>query len=202
MSSVNKELNLQYIKKSRLKQGDIFALLIDGAYLFGRVVNDKLSIMGSYVALIYVYNIRSTEPKINIAELTPDKLLLPPFISFSSLWTKGYAVKVGYEPVQEQNLLPRHCFRVNEKKYVDEFGKTIEKLDSDYCGIWRIISVGTIDDWISDAIGIKRMPLREDDIWYISGKGEKIWLKKPLSELKKYANYEEVIKQYPEVIEQ
>lgn len=201
MSSANKKLNLTYVKKGRLKQGDIFALLINDTYLFGRIVNDQVSMLGSHVALVYVYNIRSKSPNIDSTRLTPDKLLLPPFIPSPSLWTKGYAVKTDFIPVQDDNLLKRHCFKVNEDKYVDEFGSTITKQDSEYCNSWGIMGVGIIDDLISDAMRIKRAPLQEDDVWYMSGRGEKIWLKQPLSELKKYANYEEIIKKYPEIIE-
>lgn len=201
MSSIDRELNLKFIKRGRLKQGDIFALLIDNSYLFGRVVNDKVSMMGSCLPLIYVYNIQSSKPKVDCKELTPDKLLLPPLITFPSLWTKGYAKKVSFELIQDHNALSHHCFKVNEKKYVDEFGTVIEKINDQYCGIWRIISLGIIDDMISDAIGVKRTPLQNKDIWYISGRGEKIWNKQPISELKKHLNYEEIIKEYPEIIE-
>jgi hypothetical protein len=201
MGRASKELNLQHIKRSRLKQGDVFAMRVGDTFLFGRITNDKLPMMGTHVALVYIYSVRAKEPKVDISELTPDKLLLPPLIMLPSAWSQGHAVRIASSPIQAGDSLIRHCFKVNEKKYVDEFGDDVVRQNDDYCGTWGITSLGVVDDAISDALGIKRAPLQVEDMWYTSGKGEKIWLKEPLSELKKYSNYEEIIKQYPEIIE-
>ena len=201
-----KTLNLQFLKKSRLKQGDIFAMLMsDGKYLFGRIIRDKLTFQnspfgGSY--LIYIYNVRSPDKTVDYSRLNPDNLLIPPMYTSNILWNKGYAVKVANFGISNEDLLKQHCFySTTHKEYLDENGVKIAR-KTEPCGEWTyVVGLGYIDNKISDALNIKRAPMIESDLFYFSGRGEKIWLKKTLSELKKYSSYEEIIEKYPEVVE-
>lgn len=207
-SSPIKEYNLRYLKKSRLKSGDIFVMQIGGEYLFGRIIRDNLSFEESPFGgsnLIYLYDIRASSKIIDYSRLTPDHLLIPPLYVSNVLWSRGYAVKVAHFDISEKDLLQRHCFYSSTHKhetYFDEKGAKLAKR-TEPCGEWiYVIGLGYIDNKISDALGIKRAPLTQDDLSYISGRGEKIWLTRPLSELKKHVNYEEIVKKYPEVIKQ
>jgi|GEM_PF-3447231 len=206
MDTSDGQYNLQFIKKSRLKQGDIFAMLLgDGKYLFGRLVKYNLDFENSPFAgsnLIYIYNVRSDNKDVDTSILTPDKLLTPPLFTNTILWSKGYAVKVANENITTEKLLAQHCFySPSRRKYYDEQGKELTA-QIEPCGEWvYIVGLSYIDNKISDALGIKRPPLTEDNLWYTSGRGEKIWYEQPISELKKYSNYEEIVKKYPEIIE-
>jgi immunity protein 26 of polymorphic toxin system len=201
-----KEYNLQFLKKSRLKSGDIFALRINNTYIFGRIVRTKLPFGESPFGgsnLIYLYDVQSSDASVDYSKLTPDGLLVPPMYVSDILWAKGYAIKVGNMPISDEDLLSQHCFYSDaHNKYYDDKGQELaDKIE--LCGEWRyVVGMDYIDNKLSDALHIKRMPLTEDRMWYLSGKGEKVWLTQSLSELKKYANYEEVIAKYPEVVEE
>lgn len=192
---------MQIIRKGRLKTGDIFALSYpNDTYIFGRVIDSKLPMMGGHVALLYIYDVRSNELHIDSSLLTTDRLLFPPVIMFPTIWSRGYAAKVDYEEIQQKNLI-KHRFHHHHDRYCDEYGNSIAKPeDAKMVGEYSILGLGIIDDKISDWLGIKRAPLLEEDIFYISGQGEKIFLTKDDSELRRYSNYEWVIKNYPEVI--
>lgn len=200
---MDKVLNLKLLKKSRLKAGDIFAMYINNeGYIFGRVINAKLPMMGGFVGLLYIYNHRSHIPEIDITHLTPDSLLLPPIITFPALWLQGYVVRIGNAEIHGTDLVDHCFFNPGNGKYFDEYGGEIKRSSKDMpCGTYGVTSLGTLDDQISDALNIKRAPLTEDDLWYISGRGEKVWLKRSDDELRKYSNYDAIAKQYPDVIE-
>jgi len=206
MTDLTKEYNLQHLKKSRLKSGDIFAMLVVDTYIFGRIIRDNLPFDESPFGgsnLIYVYKIRSSSKVIDYSKLTPDNLLIPPMFTSTVLWSRGYAVKVANLDISEKDLLKQHCFySPSQKTYFNEKGVRLTK-KTEPCGEWAYaVGLDYIDNKISDALGIQRAPLTEEGMFYMSGKGEKIWLKKSLSELEKYVNYEEVVRKYPEVIEQ
>ena len=203
--TLTKNYNLQFLKKSRLKAGDVFAVSIDNSYLFGRVVRSKLPFGESPFGgsnLIYLYNVRSSNAEIDYSMLTPDRLLIPPMYVSDILWSQGYAKKIVNLPVSEKDLLPQHCFYspAHDSYYDDKGVKLSRKIEP--CGEWiYVVGLDYIDNKISDALHIKRAPLTEGSMWYMPGKGEKIWLTKSLEELKKYRNYDEIIEKYPEVVE-
>lgn len=203
--AATKEYNLRPLKKSRLKQGDIFAMLLGNEYIFGRVIRNNLSFDESPFEgsnLIYIYNIRSSSKSVDYSNLTPNNLLIPPLFTSNILWSRGYAERVSNFGISEKDLLKQHCFySPSQKTYFDEKGARLAE-STEPCGEWvYVVGLDFIDHKISDALNIKRAPLAEDRMFYMSGKGEIIWLKQPLSELKKYSNYEEVIKKYPEVVD-
>lgn len=132
--------------------------LIDNRYLFARVISTEAkagwSLSGSI--LIYIYRTVTDDlqppPK---GELTRDSLLVPPIMTNSLPWTKGYFETVAHAALSDTDVLPRHCFRSSSGKYYDE--KCVELTgEVQPCGDWGLHSFRTIDDEISDAFGIAR----------------------------------------------
>lgn len=161
----NPATNLRVLKPSRKKPaaGDIFAMqLPDGSYLFGRVIGADLKdynrapMPGSY--LIYVYNVRSSEKDPDLNALLPDRLLLPPVFINRMPWTKGYFEDVGHEDLSPRLLLRQYCFwDAARSRYVDEQLNPLPR-ERQPCGDWGLSSYRWLDDQISDALGIPRVP--------------------------------------------
>lgn len=161
----NEPTNLRVLSPSRKKPlaGDIFAMqLLDGDYLFGRVVGADLQqynrapMPGAY--LIYVYNVRSPGKQCDLSILSPDRLLLPPVFVNRMPWTKGFFDKVGHEELSPRVLLKQHCFwDAARARYVDEQLNPLPR-KVEPCGDWGLSSYRWLDDQISDALGIPRVP--------------------------------------------
>jgi hypothetical protein len=155
------ETNIRVLLPSRRtpRLGDIFAMMIsDDTYLFGRVVSTSATIGPMHdVILIYIYRIKSREstpPQPN--ELRMDNLLLPPLMTNRLPWSRGYFMRVGNGPAGDAGLLTRHCFfSATRDRYYDEFG---EELPGPIppVGEWGLESYRTIDDKVSDALGLGR----------------------------------------------
>jgi len=73
-------------------------------------------------------------------------------------WKKGYFLKVG--DVLQNGRLKHHCFRDFNGNYLDETGRKL-KFRTDPCGVWGLVSYRCIDDHISDALGIPRVPVED-----------------------------------------
>lgn len=159
------ETNLQILRPSRpkLRPGDIFTMRVpDGRYLFGRVILSDLPreaapLPGSN--LIYVYDVMASEKlPPPIESLTPDRLLIPPQFTNRLAWSKGYFENVDHRPLQESDLLPRHGFwDAVRKRYCDEAGNPLSSR-TEPCGDWGLVSYRYIDDLVSDAVHIPRVP--------------------------------------------
>lgn len=137
--------------------GDVFvAQLPDRRYLTGRVIRTDAEIGPmSDVILIYVYRgiSASHEPP---ARDKPPQLLVPPIFTNRLPWSKGYFETVARWPLAERELLPQHCFYdVATKRHVDEFGNRLVH-PAEPCGPYGLNSLLTIDDAISDALGMAR----------------------------------------------
>ncbi len=150
-------------KRPRPRPGDIFALrLMDLPYMFGRVVSRSARIGPmTDVIMCYVYNAQAATQTPPRSELRPDRLLLPPILTNDLPWTKGYFNVVETDELRPDELLPVHCFFDRlRNRFVDEQGT---QLDSrrEPCGRFALQSYRTIDDDLSDALGIPRAP--EDD---------------------------------------
>lgn len=165
MAEADPRTNIQVIKPSRTapRAGDIFAIrLPDGTHLFGRVIDADIQdprrapMPGAY--LIYVYDERSASMEVNASELTPRRLLLPPVFINKIPWTKGYFSTVKHVDLQPSDLLPQHCFwSAGRETYVDENRNPLPR-ESQPCGDWALSSYRWLDDQISDALGIPRVP--------------------------------------------
>lgn len=152
--------NFQVLRASRkpLRAGDIFALhLVDGRYLFGRVV---LADIPEDLAptpncnLLYIYQDSSDAKTLDLTLLTPDHLLIPPIFTNRLAWSRGYFETVAHQPVVPDDLLPQHCFYdVLTRGYLDETGAPLP-VPSKPCGIWGLASYQAISKEISEALGL------------------------------------------------
>lgn len=120
------ETNLRVLRPSRKKPkaGEVFALqLVDGRYLFGRVISTEAIAgpsMGGAI-LIYVYRERSDQKELpERAELRPDRLLVSPIMTNQQPWTKGYFETIENLPLDGDDVLSQHCFRRWDGRYFDE----------------------------------------------------------------------------------
>jgi hypothetical protein len=161
--------NLKILKRSNaaLKPGDIFAMqLPSDEYLFGRVVvsnasQDRAPMPGAN--LIYIYKHRSTTLRPEASDLLAGKLLIPPVWTNRLPWTKGYFLSIENRPIEKFDLLRQHCFMRaslapgKAGDFVDEVGKFLTHR-SEPCGEWSLVSYRWIDDHVSDAVGIPRVP--------------------------------------------
>ncbi|WP_460792938.1 immunity 26/phosphotriesterase HocA family protein [Nocardioides maradonensis] len=157
--------NLRQMKGSKKKpaSGDIFVMqLPDERYIFGRVVGADLApplapMPLSY--LIYVYDVVSGTPAPPpVRSLTPDRLLVPPTFINQMPWSKGYFQTVASEPIAAPDLLRQHCFfDAARRRFVDEQQSPLPA-ESQPCGVWGLASYRLLDDLVSDALGIPRVP--------------------------------------------
>ena len=153
-------MNLRVLKKSRHipQAGDIFVMqLPDSHYLFGRVINinAKIGPMENCI-LIYIYNVLTVR-KLPIPELTTVHLLVPPIMTNRLPWTRGYFEHLTHAILTSESLLAKHCFRSSGNQYFDEYSNKLSKPSSPV-GVWGLDSYRTIDDAISEALGIPLAP--------------------------------------------
>jgi len=155
-------VNLRVLRPSRkrLAPGQIFVMLPrDDKYLFGRVISTVAKWGPSASAnLIYVFKVRS-DSKIppDSSELRANRLLIAPLIINRLPWSRGYFETIATRPLVEGDVLKRHCFRSSYGRYYDEQSRELSA-PSEPCGDWGLHSYRTIDDEISDALGIPRAP--------------------------------------------
>lgn len=161
------QTNIKVLKRSTRKPeaGDLFAMqLPDDTFIFGRVVGADLEpplAPMPLAYLIYVYNLRSPVKQPDLDALRPDRLLLPPVFINRMPWTKGYFEKVAHQELVAHMRLPQHCFwDAARARFVDERQNPLPREVSP-CGDWGLSSYRWLDDQVSDALGIPRVP--EDD---------------------------------------
>jgi hypothetical protein len=159
------ETNLRQLNPSRTqpKPGEVFAMLLpDHRYLFGRVILADLprgkAPMPS-ANLIYVYDVLASQkapPPVD--SLSPERLLIPPQFINRLPWSRGYFENVAHKPLRYSDVLRQHCFWDAVRKiYRNETGEVIAAR-SEPCGEWGLGSYRMIDDLVSDALGIPRVP--------------------------------------------
>jgi hypothetical protein len=162
------DTNLMVIKRSRHKpeRGDIFVMqLPSGEYLFGRVVladlpRERAPVPGAN--LIYIYDI-VTSDKLVPRDLVPQRLLIPPIFTNALGWVRGYFETLEKRQIRKEDLLARHCFRRWTGDYVDERGNALA-MPIGSCGTWGLASYREVDDLVSDALGIPRVPVSIGDV--------------------------------------
>jgi len=156
-------MNLRILRRTRktLKPGDIFVLQArDHEFVFGRVIRTDARHGGfEECVLVYIYAAFSAD-KSGPSELDRDRLLIPPLLTGKYMWTRGYFEPVGSRPLEQDDVLPQHCFysfRWGES-YYDEFNNRLpERVEP--CGSYSIYLPRGVDRDISIALGI---PLSED----------------------------------------
>jgi hypothetical protein len=161
---IDPQTNIKVLKASRKKPrpGDVFAMqLPDGTHLFGRVVGAELEpplAPMPLAYLIYVYDVRSAGKQPDLGALLPDRLLLPPVFINRMPWTKGYFENVAHQELEPDLLLQQYCFwDAARGRYVDEQQNPLPQ-EVQPCGDWGLSSYRWLDDQISDALGVPRVP--------------------------------------------
>lgn len=136
--------------------GDVFVIQPKGQPdYFGRVVRTDTNVGGFEKAiLVYLYR-ASAESKTDVPELRLDELLVAPFATNRLPWTRGYFETVASQPLAPSDLLSVHCFRDFTGKYFDEMGRTLSR-PVEPVGEFGLQSFRTIDDLVSDALGMER----------------------------------------------
>lgn len=154
--------NLEVLKRSKQKPkpGDIFVLKMKGkeAFAFGRVISvtAKIKSMVNCI-LIYIYDSFSNE-KNKIPVLSKENLLIPPRMINELPWSKGYFEIVDNKPLTNEDVFKQHCFAEFTGRFYDEHNNQLkERIEP--CGEYGLDSYRTIDDDISQALGI---PLADD----------------------------------------
>lgn len=153
-------MNLAVLKKSRkaVEAGDIFVMLPpDGLYLYGRVIATDACIgpMKNCI-LIYIYRERSTQ-KEPIPDLFRGQLLVPPIMTNKLPWVRGYFETLERRALGPMDRLPQHCFLDTYGRYFDEYSNRLPG-SVEPVGEWGLGSFLTVDDEISEALGIALAP--------------------------------------------
>lgn len=160
MSEVNERTNLRVLRPSRkrLSEGDVFVFQPgDDRYFFGRIIKLDVSVGGfPNGILVYLYNASSSN-KHSIPKLDRSDLLLPPLATNHLPWSRGYFEVVTTEPLKDANVLPAHCFRSSTGRCYDEMGNQVA-VPVEPVGEFALQSYRSIDDLVSDAIGIPKVP--------------------------------------------
>lgn len=104
------------IRPSRHKPqvGDLFVLnMLGKRWIAGRVIRtDADALVPNSDLLLYFYRVEPTGPD-NIATPIKPDLLIPPILSSALGWRRGYYMHIRNNPLQAQELLPRHVFEDN-----------------------------------------------------------------------------------------
>jgi hypothetical protein len=152
-------MNLAILRKSnrRPQVGDIFVMApLDGRYVYGRVMSTDADPMGvGGGILIYIYRAWSAE-KAKIPNLLREQLLVPPIMTNTLPWTKGYFEFVENRPLTPMDRLRQHSFVrtwANANQYFDEQGNRLPG-PIEPVGQWGLHSYQTIDQEVATALGL------------------------------------------------
>lgn len=152
--------NLRILKPSRkpVRPGDVFVFKPNEKHFyFGRVIKTAVSVGGfPNGVLVYLYDASSPD-KVKIPELRRDDLLLPPLATNRLPWSRGYFETVEFRPLKASDVLPVHCFRSSTGRCFDEAANPIS-VPVEPVGEFALQSYRSIDDLVSDALGIKLVP--------------------------------------------
>lgn len=159
--------NIQVLKPSRKapQPGDVFAVgLPDDTFIYGRVISTTAKWTRASGAgpanLIYLFRERSNSKQCpDRSELRPDRLLVPPIMTNRLPWSRGYFETLVHVPLERDDVLSQHCFRfpMARIRYFDDFGNELPSA-VEPVGEYALHSFRTIDDEISDALGIPKVP--------------------------------------------
>jgi hypothetical protein len=157
------EPNLRVLESSRrrLQAGDLFVMRFEeDLHVFGRIVSTEAWAGWSMpkAILIYVYDTKSPtlEPPPR-ADLRRDRLLVPPMMTNRLGWSRGYFQTVAHWPLEPGDTFERHCFDDFRGTCYDEFTNKLPRC-VEPCGDWGLHSFRTIDDAVSEALGIPLVP--------------------------------------------
>ncbi|MFN0093941.1 MAG: Imm26 family immunity protein [Dehalococcoidia bacterium] len=162
------QTNLRLIRRTRQRQipGNVFAMLPpdDRGYLFAQVsqIGREDGLMrGSLV--IHVFALRKAELTVTCDEIDQADPLIDPIWTNSRGWSVGGVfLTVTNCPVRPNRVIG--AFKTYDGLVVDECRRTVQFAHEGTLGIWGLASYRSLDDKISDALGIKRAPLGLGDL--------------------------------------
>jgi hypothetical protein len=166
MATHSPPTNLQVIAPSRakLRAGDLFVVQpANLGYLFGLVVDTDTRLGGfpGGVILAYIFApLFATMDPPPPGEISPRRLLIPPFGINRLPWSRGYFHTVEHRALASGDVRPIHVFRDNfggQDRYVDVDGIEVAKPDMPV-GTFGLRSYRTVDDDISRVLGIPLAP--------------------------------------------
>lgn len=154
-------MNMVVLSRTRKRRvaGEIFVYQMrsePSIFRFGRVIRTDARVGPmENVNLVYLY--KNSSPSCSkIPELAPNNLLVPPEFINDLPWSKGYFQTVAVRELLPSDILEEHCFFwYSRQRYVDEYGNEVPQ-HSTGVGQYALASYRTIDDRISDALGIPR----------------------------------------------
>lgn len=159
-------VNFGKFKRSNkpITAGDIFTYKMpNGKHLFGRVVlaNYEGGPMPSG-SLLYFYKQQRDTPEPDLSQMTIDDLIIDPVWTNRLGWARGYFFTIANKQLSKNELPKVHCFYWNmTKQYVDQDRNVLPER-TEPCGNWGLVSYRWVDDHISDALGIPRVPIVEE----------------------------------------
>jgi hypothetical protein len=96
-------------------------------------------------------------------------LLVPPVWTNGLAWRHGFYEMIENRPLAPGDRLDRHVFQTmrgpnwDELWYIDECRTRVEPPSDGQASLWGLASYRDIDDEISDALGVPRAPLDDQD---------------------------------------
>ena len=160
----HRDVNLAVLNASRRapRAGDVFVLRPAGhGFFVGRVIDPRANLFGfrGPVVLAYIYATEYDTPLIPApAAMNYRDLLIPPLGTNRLPWSKGFFETIGNVPLRADDVLSRHVFHrtsLDRDQYLDQAGNPVVPADEPI-GTWGLDSYRTIDDAVSDALGIPR----------------------------------------------
>jgi len=146
--------------RKRPRVGDLFYIeMVTGQFVMGRVVRTDARVFADENLLLYFYHPAQQSPDLIRPPIKPELLIAPRATNWQG-WLKGYYTTIGNYSLAPEELLLQHCFEkhfANPGHYYDEYGN---ELDRRYepCARWGLDSYRTIDDELSEALGIPLAP--------------------------------------------
>ncbi len=156
------KVNMRVLAPSRRRRrtGDIFTYQMpDGLFRFGRLISPSAPCGFGHGHLVYFFEETAPTKAVPVS-LSPHRLLIPPLFLNQKPWTLGYFEVVEHRELGPGDTLEAHCFRdpivrFGRHQYFDEKGQKVEK-PTVPCGDYGLNSFLSVDDLLSDALGIKR----------------------------------------------
>jgi Immunity protein 26 len=156
--------NLQILKPSRKRPnaGDIFVVSPSTrGYFFGRLIATDAQIgpmRNCHLLYLFATESKTKHPP---SRLLIGDLLMPPLMTNRLPWSRGYFETVSHREFLPGERLPVHCFqelgRKTSQRYWNEYNRELaERFEP--CGIYALRSYRTIDDAVSQALGIPPIP--------------------------------------------
>ena len=138
--------------------GDIFVLQLehDASFRYGRIIKigtptREARFPGGLLA--YVYTPAFTTLATGNPSLTPDMLLMPPLFTHGWMWHHGYFRTVSYEPLEDSDLIPQHCFySAHHDWYVDENDRLLRRR-YEPCGWFSLATLPDFESELASALG-------------------------------------------------